>query len=65
MNINSKERKKNCINSCTQCDKVNCPYLYCGHIDCLLCKNRVECPMCNGECKKCTDFNLCNLKHVI
>ena len=46
--------------SCEECTE-NCPYIYCQHIDCMLCTERYFCNMCAGNCKKCQFSTYCKI----
>lgn len=63
-NIASKTQERECKLhpdiSCENCEE-NCPFLYCQHIDCMMCNQRCECPMCNGDCAKCRYSTYCKI----
>lgn len=47
---------------CENCeDKEYCIFLFCQHIDCMTCKERYMCPMCNGNCKECQHSSICTI----
>lgn len=58
-----RECKLKTFTSCETCEENDdCPFLYCQHIDCLMCNQRFMCPMCEGDCKKCQHSTVCKVQ---
>ena len=58
----SNQQRKCSINSdvgCEDCKREMCPYVYCQKIDCMACESRAECPMCEGDCRRCRKYTYC------
>lgn len=47
--------------SCEDCVEEDCPFIYCQHFDCMMCKQRYVCPMCKGDCDKCQFYTYCKI----
>ena len=60
----SKNQRRCCLypnTDCISCEIETCPYIYCQHIDCMACTQRMMCPMCEGACTECSYYTICTI----